>query len=229
MGIASLTEGVTDLANSSRKLEERELQRAREFSGQEPVEFVVALDALAVYVHLDNPLDTITIEQLAEIYGEGGATTRWSQLGVNVPGCESGDIIRVSRQNNSGTYHYFREAVLGPQRDYRLGSTDLSGSKDVVALVSSTPCSIGYSGMGYRTDNVKSLKIAATAGLRGRWSECRDGQGRKLPHRSAALESIRWGSPKERSRTTWIGCDRPRASKWCSNWATFPFPARVKT
>ena len=167
VGIASLTEGVTDLANSSRKLQEREMERARKFSGKEPVEFIVALDALAVYVHPKNPLETITIPQLADIYGEGGETTKWSQLGVNVPGCESSEIIRISRQNNSGTYHYFREAVLGNQRDYKLGSTDLSGSKDVVALVSSTPCAIGYSGMGYRTDDVKALKVAATASAEG--------------------------------------------------------------
>ena len=167
VGIASLTEGVTDLANSSREMEERELQRAREFSGKEPVEFVVAMDALAVYVHPNNPLDAISIEQLADIYGEGGATTQWSQLGVTVPGCDSGEIIRISRQNNSGTYHYFREAVLGKRRDYKLGSTDLSGSKDVVALVSSTPCAIGYSGMGYRTEHVKALPVATTDHVAG--------------------------------------------------------------
>jgi phosphate transport system substrate-binding protein len=70
----------------------------------------------------------------------------------------------VSRQSNSGTYHYFREALLGKARDFKLGSRDLHGSKDVVELVERTPCAIGYSGMGYATDHVKKLKIAKKAG-----------------------------------------------------------------
>ena len=79
----------------------------------------------------------------------------------NLVGCGAGDkIIRVSRQNNSGTYHYFREAVIGKEGEFKLGSIDQSGSKDVVELVSKTPNAIGYSGMGYATDEVKMLKVA---------------------------------------------------------------------
>jgi phosphate transport system substrate-binding protein len=137
----------------------KELARAEENTGQQPQEFTVGLDALAIYVHKDNPLDSISIEQLAEIYGEGGSITKWSQLGVENSACASDEITRVSRQNNSGTYHYFREAVLGNQREYELGSIDQSGSKDVIALVSRTPCAIGYSGMGYKTDEVKWLRV----------------------------------------------------------------------
>ena len=85
---------------------------------------------------------------------------------VGAAGCGSGGdaITRVSRQNNSGTYHYFRETVLGKEREYELGSLDQSGSKDVVELVSRTPSAIGYSGMGYATDNVKMLKLAKAKG-----------------------------------------------------------------
>ena len=61
----------------------------------------------------DNPLDKISREKLAEIYGENGTLDSWSQLGVEVPGCKDQEIVRVSRQNNSGTYVYFRDAVLG--------------------------------------------------------------------------------------------------------------------
>ena len=68
------------------------------------------------------------------------------------------EITRVSHQNSSGTYVYFREAILGKGRDYKLGSIDQSGSKDVVALISNTPGTIGYSGMGYVTPGVKMLK-----------------------------------------------------------------------
>ncbi len=166
VGIASLIDQVANMANSSRKMKKNELARAEENSGQRPVEHVVGMDALAVYVHKDNPLDTISIGQLAEIYADGGTVTKWSQLGVKNVACKTDEITRVSRQNNSGTYHYFREAVLG-ERDYKLGSIDQSGSKDVVALISRTPCAIGYSGMGYKTEEVKWLKIAAKEGGEG--------------------------------------------------------------
>jgi ABC-type phosphate transport system substrate-binding protein len=80
-------------------------------------------------------------------------------------GCGGGDDIqRVSRQNNSGTYHYFREAVLGEDRELRLGSMDQSGSKDVVEMVAKTPNAIGYSGMGYATSEVKMLRLSQEPG-----------------------------------------------------------------
>ena len=167
VGIASLMEGVTDLANSSRKITDSERVRARENTGKEVVQKIVGMDALAIYVHPDNPLDTISIPQLAEIYGENPTITRWSQLGAENFGCRSDEITRVSRQNNSGTYHYFREAVLGANREYALGSIDQSGSKDVVGLVAKTPCAIGYSGMGYKTDKVKWLKVSKSSEQEG--------------------------------------------------------------
>ncbi|MFQ5823206.1 MAG: PstS family phosphate ABC transporter substrate-binding protein [bacterium] len=163
-GIAALINGTVDIANASRKMTPEELRRARENTGKEPIEFVVGYDALAVYVHKDNPLEEISLEQLAEIYGEGGTITKWSQLGISHPACSSDEIIRVSRQSNSGTYFYFRETVLGKQRDFKLGSRDLHGSKDVVELVGTTPCAIGYSGMGYATDEVRMLRISKKQG-----------------------------------------------------------------
>jgi phosphate transport system substrate-binding protein len=162
-GIAALIEGTVDIANSSRRLEPQEIEQAKKHTGKEPREFTVGFDALAVYVHKRNPLDEITLEKLAEIYGEGGKVSKWSQLGVFMP--EGADeIIRVSRQSNSGTYFYFREAILGKGRDFKLGSRDMQGSKDVVELISNTPGAIGYSGMGYATSEVKQLRIARKPG-----------------------------------------------------------------
>ena len=160
VGISSLIQGLADMANASRKMKDKEKARAESELGVAPVEYVVGQDALAVYVHKDNPLEEITLSQLESIYADGGTTTKWSELGIELPG-GSDEIVRVSRQNNSGTYAYFREAVL-KDNDFKLGSIDLSGSSDVVAMVEKTASAIGYSGMGYATDNVKMLKIKST-------------------------------------------------------------------
>ncbi len=163
VGIAALIKGTIDIANSSRDMKPSEIEQAKKNTGKEVKEFVVAYDALAIYVHRNNPLNEIAVEQLGDLYKEGGTITKWSQLNVKVPGCESDEIIRVSRQSSSGTYEFFREHVLG-NKDFKLGSRDMNGSKEVVELVSTTPCAIGYSGMGYATANVKMLKVAAKAG-----------------------------------------------------------------
>ena len=153
-GISAMINGTVDIANASRKMKDQELEAARK-NGIEPVEFVVGYDALAVYIHSDNPATSFTFDQLTAIYGEGGQFENWSQLELEVPGCSSDEIVRVSRQNNSGTYVYFKEAVLGRENEYKLGSRDMHGSKDVVDLVSKTPCAIGYSGLAYATPEVK--------------------------------------------------------------------------
>jgi phosphate transport system substrate-binding protein len=162
-GIAALIEGTVAVANCSRRFEPSEIEQARKSRGTEPREFMVGHDALAVYVSKGNPMEEITLDQLADVYGEGGKVTKWSQLGVKMPD-GADEIIRVSRQSNSGTYAYFREAILGKGRDFKLGSRDMHGSKDVVELVSKTPQAIGYSGMGYAIPEVKTLRVAKKAG-----------------------------------------------------------------
>ena len=162
-GVAALINGTVDIANCSRQIKPKELEQATQNTGKVPQEFIVGYDALAVYVHHDTPIDKITIPQLAEIYGENGTITQWSHLGLMHTACPSDKIIRISRQSNSGTYFYFREALLGTARDFRIGSLDLHGSKDVVEVIGRTPCAIGYSGMGYATSHVKMLEIATTS------------------------------------------------------------------
>ncbi len=162
-GIAAMINGTVDIANSSREMKEREMKMARD-NGNEPVPFIVGYDAVAIFVHKDNPIESITIEQLAAIYGEGGEITRWSQLGITVPGAVRDQMVRVSRQNNSGTYAYFREAVLGREGNYKLGSLDMHGSKDVVELVQNTRSAIGYSGLAYATDHVKIVPVSVSGG-----------------------------------------------------------------
>ncbi|MHB8764112.1 MAG: phosphate ABC transporter substrate-binding protein [Deferrisomatales bacterium] len=162
VGLAALTRGTVDIANASREIKPQEAEAARQHTGKTPVDFVVGYDALAIYVHKDNPLEEITEEQIAQIYQESGTLTKWSDLGVKLPGGQD-DIVRVSRQSSSGTYEFLREHVL-KNRDFKLGSRDLNGSKEVVELVASTTGAIGYSGMGYATAAVKMLRVAPTAG-----------------------------------------------------------------
>ena len=162
-GISSMINGTVDIANASRQMKKKEREQAKN-NGVEPVEHIVGYDALAIYLHQDNPIKELSIEQLAAIYGEGGELETWSQLGVEVPGCSSDEIIRISRQNNSGTYAYFKKAILGSEGEYKLGSRDMHGSKDVVDLVEKTPCAIGYSGLAYKTDHIATPCVRAEEG-----------------------------------------------------------------
>lgn len=158
-GIAALINGTVDIANASRQMKSKEIGLAEEH-GVHPVEHVVGYDALAVFINSANPASSLSIPQLREIFGRGGKTTHWTDIGLEVPGCKDQEIVVVSRQNNSGTYAYFKKAVLGKKGKYRQGTLDMHGSKDVVDLVEKTPCAIGYSGLAYATDHVKMACIA---------------------------------------------------------------------
>ena len=162
-GIPAMINGTVDIANSSRKMKDKEIKQAQE-RGQNPIEHIVGYDALAIYVNKNNPANSMTIADLAKIYGRDGGATQWKDLGLQIPGCDSGEIVVVSRQNNSGTYAYFQEHVLGEKGKFRLGTLDMHGSKDVVDLVEKTPCAIGYCGLAYATDHVKTVCIAPEAG-----------------------------------------------------------------
>ena len=162
-GIAAMINGTVDLANASRKMKAKEVKMAKD-RGQNPVEHIVGYDALAVFLHHDNPADTMSVPQLAKIFGRQGTVKKWGDMGITVPGCGSDKIVVVSRQNNSGTYVYFKKAVLGKKGKYRMGTLDMHGSKDVVDLVEKTPCAIGYSGLAYATDHIKMACISAKDG-----------------------------------------------------------------
>ena len=153
-GIAALINGTVDIANASRQIKDKEAELAKQ-RGNMPVEHVVGYDALAVFINTANPADKLSIPQLKEIFGRGGKSTKWTDLGIEVPGCKGQEIVVVSRQNNSGTYAYFKKAVLGKGGKFRQGTLDMHGSKDVVDLVEKTPCAIGYSGLAYATDHLK--------------------------------------------------------------------------
>ena len=157
-GIAAMINGTVDIANASRKMKGKEMDLAKK-NGQTPVEHVVGYDALAVFLHKDNPVTSMSLAQLKDIYSRNPKVKKWSEMGITVPGCKD-KIVVVSRQNNSGTYAYFQQTVLGKGGKYRQGTLDMHGSKDVVDLVEKTPCAIGYSGLAYATDHLKMVCIA---------------------------------------------------------------------
>jgi phosphate transport system substrate-binding protein len=161
-GIAALINGTVDIANSSRAIHEQEKIDAEKNNNGKVTEHIVGLDALAVFVHPSNPIADLTLEEIGCIYGKSGNCLTWSDVrpGTVVPGCQDNKIIRVSRQSNSGTYEYFREAVLGKTQDFKQGSMDLNGSREGVDMVGKTPCAIGYTGMGYLSKEVKALCVA---------------------------------------------------------------------
>jgi len=164
VGVRDLMQGLVDVANCSRAMKDSEKEQAKRNTGKDPIEWIVGYDALAVYVHKDNPVEELTLSQLSEIYAEGGSVDKWSQLDVDIKAQGASDeIVRVSRQNSSGTYFYFRKYVMS-DKDYKLGSLDMSGSKDVVELVGKTLGAIGYSGMGYASEAVKFVKLVKGAG-----------------------------------------------------------------
>jgi phosphate transport system substrate-binding protein len=156
-GIAAMINGTVDIANASRSMKDKEKALA-EKNGQSPVEHVVGYDALAVFIHKDNPINSMSLAQLKDIYGRDPKVKKWSEMGITVPGCKD-EIVVVSRQNNSGTYVYFQGTVLGKGGKYRQGTLDMHGSKDVADLVEKTPCAIGYSGLAYATDHLKKVCI----------------------------------------------------------------------
>lgn len=167
-GFAALQNDTTDLCNASREIKKEEIEKTKAKTGKDVKEFVVAYDALAVYTNPSNPIKEISIEQLREIWAEGGTITSWDQ--VDPKG--KGKIVLFGRQNNSGTYDYFREHICGKnaegkQREFRSGISEMNGSSEVIENVAKTPRGMGYSGMGYKTDKVNWLKVSKKKGEPG--------------------------------------------------------------
>lgn len=160
-GIAALINGTVDIANASRAMKESEIEDARK-NGIEPVEHTVAIDALAVIVNSANPVDQLTIDQLADIFT--GRITNWRAVGGN-----DAPIILVSRETNSGTHVYFLEEVV------RKGSSEntdvfapqtllMPSSVGITSEVQRNPNAIGYDGLGYTDpEHEKLIAVAKDA------------------------------------------------------------------
>jgi phosphate transport system substrate-binding protein len=160
-GIAAMINGTVDLANASREMKEEELEDARA-NGIEPLEHVVAGDAIAIVVHPSNPVAGLTLQQISDIYT--GKLTNWQQVGG-----EDRPIVLLSRESNSGTYVYFLEEVIrmGEDSDLLFSPDTLlmPSSEGISAEVRQNPNAIGYDGLGYVTDDQKMVGVARAAGL----------------------------------------------------------------
>jgi phosphate transport system substrate-binding protein len=204
VGIAALIKGTVDMANASRNIKASEAEQVEKNTGKRPLDFVVGYDALAVFVHRDNPMTEISFDQLAAMYREDATVLRWPDMGVTIPGARDDRIVLVSRQSSSGTYEFFRQMALDNQ-DFRLGSRDLNGSKEVVELIGSTPTAIGYSGMGYATPAVKMLRVSPGDGAPSVAPSVASVQDRTYPlARSLHVYTLGEPEPPVRRYLDWI-------------------------
>ncbi|MCX7784613.1 MAG: phosphate ABC transporter substrate-binding protein [candidate division WOR-3 bacterium] len=150
VGIASLIAKSVDIGMSSRPIKDKELATAKQ-KGVNPVGNIIALDGLAIIVHPQNPINEITLKTLKDIYT--GKITNWKALGG-----PDREIVVVSRDVASGTFEVFKEKVLGgdkPKDDALM----LASNKAVATSVQETPGAIGYVGVGYLSEGIKSLKV----------------------------------------------------------------------
>ncbi|MFK7741241.1 MAG: phosphate ABC transporter substrate-binding protein [Planctomycetota bacterium] len=158
-GIASLIAGDVDIANASRPMKPEEIAAAKK-NGQDPVEHIVGYDGIAIYAHKDNPIESLTLDQLKAIFGTGGSAASWKDLGIDLGSDSANEIAALSRQSSSGTYECFRNIVLGGKKaSFKQNCRLLNGSKEVVEFCAKTKSAIGYSGLAYATPDVKIVPV----------------------------------------------------------------------
>ncbi|MGD2057766.1 MAG: phosphate ABC transporter substrate-binding protein [Anaerolineales bacterium] len=157
-GIAALINNTVDIANASRAMKPEEVEQAQS-SGVDPVEFVIARDAIAIIVNHANPVERLTLQQISDIYS--GKISNWQEVGG-----EDRPIVRLSRETNSGTHVYFLENVLrlGEKENHTLFAPEtllLPSSEGITSEIRQNPNAIGYDGLGYVTEDVKVVAVAA--------------------------------------------------------------------
>ena len=163
-GIKALINGTVQIAHSSREIKETEASAIKEKHGKDPVAHIVGYDGIAVFVHPDNPVKKISLPQLRSVWGEGGAIENWKDLGGT-----DAEIKRAGRSNSSGTYAFYKKAVLGKDADgkgieFKQDTSSMPGSTAVVELCMTTASAMGYSGMSYKTDEVAWLAVSKEDG-----------------------------------------------------------------
>ncbi len=159
----ALTEGTSQFGPMSRKMKPNEVEAFEKHFGYQPTAIRVAIDALAVFVHKDNPIQGLSIEQVDGIFSStnkcGGTNVqRWGDVGLTGNWAKK-DVQLYGRNSVSGTYGYFKKKALC-KGDFKANVNEQPGSASVVQSVSQSLNAIGYSGIGYKTAGVKAVAIS---------------------------------------------------------------------
>jgi phosphate transport system substrate-binding protein len=162
----ALTEGTSQLGPMSRAMKDIELEAFEKKHGFKPTRISVALDCLAVFVHKDNPLKGLSMQQVdgifSQTYKSGNKDiTKWGQMGLTGP-WENLPISLYGRNSVSGTYGFFKENAL-LKGDYKDTVKEQPGSAAVVNGLANDKGAIGYSGIGYKTADVRAIALAKKA------------------------------------------------------------------
>ncbi|MCL1057029.1 phosphate ABC transporter substrate-binding protein PstS family protein [Shewanella gelidimarina] len=159
----ALTEGTSQFGPMSRKMKPNEVEAFEKHYGYQPTAIRVAIDALAVFVHKDNPIKGMSMEQIDGIFSStkkcgGDDVKRWGDVGLT-GSWSARDVQLYGRNSVSGTYGYFKKKALC-KGDFKANVNEQPGSASVVQSVSQSLNAIGYSGIGYKTAGVKAVAIS---------------------------------------------------------------------
>jgi len=155
----ALIEGQSNFGPMSRAMKSSELDKFEAEFGYKPTALRTGIDALAVYVHKDCPLDEISIDQITEVFSVSGSDMTWGDLGVTDRAFRTRKINIYGRNSASGTYGFFKKIGL-QGNDYKASVKEQPGSSAVVQGVTGDKFGIGYSGLGYKTAGVKALAVS---------------------------------------------------------------------
>lgn len=164
----ALTERTANIGPMSREMKDNEIEAFESRYGYKPTAVPVAIDALAVYVHKDNPIAGMTLPQVDAVFssnqrcGYPSNVQTWGELGLTGPWQQRGMQL-FGRNSVSGTYGYFKDAALC-DGDFKNNVNEQPGSASVVQSVSTSINGIGYSGIGYTTSSVRAVPIARREG-----------------------------------------------------------------
>lgn len=155
----ALIEGQAQFGPMSRQMKPSESDAFKDAFGYEPTLLRTGIDCLAVFVNKDCPLDEITMDDIADIFGASGPEMTWGDLGVDDPEWARQPISLYGRNSASGTYGYFKKIALAGD-DFKETVKEQPGSSGVVGAIGEEKFAMGYSGIGYTTPNVKALRVS---------------------------------------------------------------------
>ncbi len=159
----ALTEGQAQFGPMSREMKAGELDAFEEEHGYKPMLLRTGIDCLAVFVHKDCPLESLSLEQLENIFSVEGAEMTWGDIGVTDSEWRFQPIALYGRNSASGTYGYFKKVALGGN-DYKATVKEQPGSSAVIQAVATDKFGMGYSGFGYATQDVKAIELSQDSG-----------------------------------------------------------------